>query len=191
MAIAQRMSERDYIAFVESGIDGLWELHDGQLVEKPGMSWQHGRIVTRLVSALDQQLNEDEHIIFTELRVRRSAETVFQPDVLVVPAEYGETIETLPSLAIFSGPVSLVVEIWSSSTGDYDIDTKVPVYQQRGDREIWRIHPYERTLTRWVRQADGTYRESEHRSGIVSLAALPGVTIDLTALFRMRGDEFN
>jgi Uma2 family endonuclease len=191
MAVAQRMTEQDYVAFVESGIEGSWELYDGRLVEKPGMSWQHGRIVTRLISALDQQLDESEHIVFTELRVRRPEATVLQPDVMVVPAEYGDIIEALPSLAVFTGPVLLVVEIWSPSTGGYDVDTKVPVYQQRGDLEIWRIHPYERTLTRWVRQVDGSYRESLHRGGVIALAALPGVAIDLNAILRMRSDAFD
>ena len=41
MAVAQRMSEKAYEEFVLSGVDGLWELHDGRLVEKPGMSWRH------------------------------------------------------------------------------------------------------------------------------------------------------
>ena len=38
MAVAQRMSEAAYQQFVLSGVDGAWELHDGRLVEKPGMS---------------------------------------------------------------------------------------------------------------------------------------------------------
>ena len=76
-----------------------------------------------------------------------------------------------------------MVEVWSPSTGDYDVDAKLPVYQQRGDREIWRIHPYERTLTSWLRQPDGSYQETLHRGGIVALVALPGVTIDLDELF--------
>jgi Uma2 family endonuclease len=86
-------------------------------------------------------------------------------------------------LAIFSGPLPLVVEVWSSSTGDYDVDTKVSVYQQRGDLEIWRIHPYERTLTSWQRQPDGSYQETMHRGGSVAPIGLPGVTIDLGTLF--------
>jgi Uma2 family endonuclease len=73
--------------------------------------------------------------------------------------------------------------VWSPSTGDYDVDTKIPVYQRRGDLEIWRIHPYERTVTRWVRQADGSYEETNHDGGIIPLSALSAVTIDLDALF--------
>jgi Uma2 family endonuclease len=86
-------------------------------------------------------------------------------------------------LEVYAEPLPLVVEVWSPSTGDYDVDGKLPEYQQRGDLEIWRIHPYERTLTRWVRRPDGSYSESVQRGGTVAPAALPGVTIDLDALF--------
>ncbi len=183
MAVAQRMSEKAYREFVLSGVEGAWELHDGRLVEKSGMSWKHGGIVTRLIVMFDQQLDQAEHQVFTELRVRRPAATVFLPDLMIVPTSYGEAIRDLPVLAIFSDPLPLVVEVWSASTGDYDIDAKLPVYQQRGDREIWRIHPYERTLTSWQRQADGSYQEVIHRGGTVAPIALPGVTIDLDILF--------
>jgi Uma2 family endonuclease len=148
------------------------------------MSWDHGRAITQLISLLDHQLDPEEFQVFTELRVRRSVTTVLVPDVMVVPTAYGTPFQGRPgTLAIFSEPLPLVVEVWSASTGDYDIETKIPVYRQRGDREIWRLHPYERTLTRWQRQPDGSYRETIHRGGIVALMALPGVTIDLDYLF--------
>jgi Uma2 family endonuclease len=182
MAVAQRMTEQAYLEFVQSGAEGAWELHDGRLVEKPGMSWKHGSILTRLIAMFHQQLNPAEFRVFTELRIRRPTATIFLPDLMVVPTSYGETIRDLPVLAIFSDPLPLVVEVWSPSTGDYDVDAKRPVYQHRGDLEIWRIHPYERTLTSWQRQPDGSYEETMHRGGIVTPVALPGVTIDLDAL---------
>jgi Uma2 family endonuclease len=77
----------------------------------------------------------------------------------------------------------LIVEVWSRSTGDFDVDAKLPEYQRRGDLEIWRIHPYERTLITWRRQADGTYNELLYTAGAVQPMALPDVTIDLDALF--------
>jgi Uma2 family endonuclease len=183
MAVAQRMTEQDYVEFVESGIEGMWELHDGRLVEKPGMSWKHLNMIPFLIAAILPQLDPGIYRVVTEGRVRRPPATVFLPDVAIVPISYAEHILDLPTLPIFSGPVPLVVEIWSPSTGDYDTDTKVPVYQQRGDHEIWRIHPFERTLTRWVRQDHGEYVETLHRGGTLSLDALPEVTIDLDAMF--------
>jgi Uma2 family endonuclease len=182
MAVAQRMSEQAYLEFVQSGEEGAWELHDGRLVEKPGMSWKHGDVVTELTYLLRHQLDRAEYRVFVEGRVRRPMATIFLPDLMVVPTAYGEDIRDLPALAIFSDPLPLVVEVWSPSTGDYAVDAKLPVYQQRGDLEIWRVHPYERTLTSWQRQPDGSYQETLHCDGTITPVALPGVTIDLGAL---------
>ena len=106
------------------------------------------------------------------------------PDVMVVPtcltARASRSCRCWRSSA---KPLPLVVEVWSPSTGDYDVETKIPVYQQRGDLDIWRLHPYEPSLARWVRQTDGSYAESTHQGGVIELAALPGVTIDLDRLF--------
>ena len=183
MAVAQRMSEQEYQEFVLSGAEGRWELHDGRLVEKPGMSWKHSAIASLLGFLVQGQLDLAEYRVFYDSRVRRPTATIFLPDLMVVPTAFGKAIGELPVLAIFSDPLPLVVEVWSPSTGEYDVDTKIPAYRQRGDAEIWRIHPYERTLTRWVRQPNGTYIESTHHGGVVTLAALPGVTIDLDRLF--------
>ncbi len=183
MAVAQQMSEQEYQTFVRSNPDGLWELHDGRLVEKPGMSWKHLDVSFELGHQRRLQLDRARFRVFVEGRVRRPVATVCQPDVMVVPTSYGDAISELPGLAIFSDPLPLVVEVWSPSTGDYDVDTKVPVYKQRGDLEIWRIHSYERTLTRWVRQADGSYDETIHDGGTIRLWALPAATIDLDTLF--------
>jgi Uma2 family endonuclease len=183
MAVAQRMSDVQYQQFVLTQPDGQWELHDGRLVEKPGVTFRHGQIPMLLGHFLLSQLDRDAYAVVSELRVRRSSATVFMPDLMVVPAAYSEEIRDRPVLAIFSDPLPLVVEVWSPSTGDYDVDAKLPVYQQRGDLEIWRIHPYERTLTAWRRQPDGSYQETIPREGVVKPAALPGVAIDLGALF--------
>jgi hypothetical protein len=82
------------------------------------------------------------------------------------------------------------VEVWSRPTGAYDFETKLQGYRERGDRENWFIHPYERTLTAWRRQPDGSYAEEIYRGGLVAVAScpqspgvpFPGVMIDLDAL---------
>jgi hypothetical protein len=63
------------------------------------------------------------------------------------------------------------------------VDDKLPQYQARGDRVIWRLHPFERTLTAWSRQADGTYAVEVFHGGIVRIESLPGVEIDLDLIF--------
>ena len=103
------------------------------------------------------------------------------PDVAVVP-QLGLTEST--SLENYEGPLTFVAEVWSPSPGTYDVDTKLVEYRQRGDLEIWRIHPRERSLTAWTLEPGGGYTEQRHLHGVVPIPSLPGVVIDFDALFR-------
>jgi Uma2 family endonuclease len=116
--------------------------------------------------------------------VRRSPENYFIPDVFVIPLEYAASFRKRRDvLEWYDAPLPLVVEIWSPSTGDYDVNTKLGEYQRRGELEIWLLHPFDRTLTAWTRTPDGSYAESHYSGGKVQPAALTGVTVDLDALF--------
>ena len=84
----------------------------------------------------------------------------------------------------YSEPLLLVIEVWSPPAEGYDLETRLRDYQDRGDGEIWRIDPRNRSLTTWVRQLDGSYVERKYARGTVHLTSLPGVTIDLLELFR-------
>jgi Uma2 family endonuclease len=185
MSIAEPVSERAFQDFVLREPDAQWELHDGQLREKPPMSWEHNDVMALLNHLLQQQLRRDDYRVWANAgHVRRSAKNYYIPDVIVIPAALGHQFRGKPgTLPVFRDPLPLVVEIWSPSTGDYDIDSKIPRYRARGDLEIWRLHPYERTLTAWRRQSDGSYAETVHRDGVVRPASLPGVAIELATLF--------
>jgi Uma2 family endonuclease len=119
--------------------------------------------------------------------VRISAEHYYIPDVFVIPVALRTSLRGTRELETYEGPLPLVVEVWSPSTGDYDVEVKLHEYRRRGHLEIWRIHPYERTLTAWRRQANGEYVESTYTQGIVQPIALPNVSIDLDALFAYVG----
>ena len=100
MAVAQRMSEQAYQEFVLSGAEGAWELHDGRLVEKPGVTWEHGGIIALLSHLLQLQLDRSEYQVrINEGRVRKPADTIFIPDLLVVPTAYGEPFRGRPGTA--------------------------------------------------------------------------------------------
>ena len=125
MSVAQRITEAEYEHIVATQPDHQWELVDGQLREKPGMTWEHSDLVMWLGYLLLRQLDKERFRVFAESRVRRPTATIFMPDVLVVPTEYGDEFRDRPGkLAIFSQPLPLVVEIWSCSTGDYDVEAK-------------------------------------------------------------------
>jgi Uma2 family endonuclease len=100
--------------------------------------------------------------------LRRSADAYYVPDIAIIPAAAVQALLDDPrSLDAYPVALPLVIEVWSPSTGRYDIRKKLPDYQARGDREIWYIHPSNRTLTAWRRQPDGTYLETIYRSGII------------------------
>jgi Uma2 family endonuclease len=106
------------------------------------------------------------------------------PDLAVIPAALEEALLAQPgSLDAYPEPPPLVVEVWSPSTGRYDITARPIASQQRGDREIWCVHPYERTLTAWRRQPDGAVEEPTYCGGIVRPESLPSATIDLVKFF--------
>jgi Uma2 family endonuclease len=163
----------------------FWEVHRGKLREKPSMSESHNRVIWRLVRNLSSQLDPDRFEARINMgRVRRGEATYYIPDVYVVPIVGPATVRDVPyRLEVFDQPLPLVVEGWSPSTGAYDVNEKLPEYKTRGDREIWRLHPYDFTLTTWRRQPDGEYTMSVHRSGTIEPIALPGVVIDIDALF--------
>jgi Uma2 family endonuclease len=164
---------------------GQWELHCGMVRQKPNMTFEHNHLGRRLGYMLARQLDPEEfEVAINAGYVRRSADRYYIPDVYVIPMELLRPHRGRSDLLeAYTDPLPLVVEIWSPSTGDYDVESKLPEYQRRGDLEIWRLHPYDRTLIRWVRQPDGSYVESLHEHGVVEPVALPGVSIDLDLLF--------
>jgi Uma2 family endonuclease len=187
MAIETRINGETYERLALAEPDRKWELRDGVLREKPGMTSAHNWLELKLGYMLMSQLDWSVFQVRVDAgRVRRAEATYYIPDVFVIPTSLvTPLLDQQDVLEVYDQPLPLAVEVWSRSTGDYDVEGKLAVYQQRGDLEIWRIHPYERTLTTWRHQPDGRYEETVHREGIVRPTALPGVEIDLAALFEL------
>ncbi|MGI8549951.1 MAG: Uma2 family endonuclease [Dehalococcoidia bacterium] len=165
---------------------GFWELVCGHLRSKPGMTIEHEDVMRRLARSLLRQLKDEDYSVgMNTPRLRISTGTYYVPDVCVIAVAAIERRrrEAPRRLEVYEEPMPLVVEVWSPSTGDYDVEKKLLEYQWRGDLEIWRIHPYERTLIAWRRQPDGSYAESLVRGGTVQPVALSNVTIELERLF--------
>jgi len=179
------VSEDTYERLALEDIEGQWELVCGRPRSKPGMTMEHNSVATRLARIIANQLAEDRFELRTNItRVVMPDGNRYIPDVLVVTAEVMETLRGSASLEAYLPPLPFVAEVWSPSTGEYDVEAKFPGYRARGDLEIWRVHPYEQTVVAWRRQADGTYAESRYASGVVAVESLPGVTVDLGRLFR-------
>jgi Uma2 family endonuclease len=165
--------------------EGHWELVCGRLREKPPMTTEHNETARAL---RDQFILRIDRARFTvadgDGRLRIASGTFYEPDLCIIPRAMVARLKEQPgTFEVYADPIPLVVEVWSPSTGDYDVDAKIPEYQRRGDLEIWRIHPYDRTLTAWRRQPDGTHTETLLSGGVIHPIAVPGVTIAIDRLF--------
>lgn len=165
--------------------DGQWEMVCGRPRRKPDMSYPHNFAGTELGFALRSQLDPDRY----EVRVNaghatRGEANYFIPDVMVLRVEDTAPFRQSRDLEAYGGPLPFVAEVWSPSTGEYDVDEKFPEYQRRGDLEIWRVHPYDKTITAWRKRDDGSYAETLYAAGQVPVESLPGVIVVLESLFR-------
>lgn len=179
------VSEKRYIQLALEDPEGKWELVDGCPRKKPFMSWEHGHTARELTFMLNLQLDRTQwEVVHDSGKVRRNERNYFQPDLCVVPMELIRRTFTRPGMfEAYAEPLPLVVEVWSPSTGEYDVTDKLEDYKRRGDLEIWLIHPYRHTLSAWRRQPDGTDEETVFQGGTVRPAFLPNVTIDLDSLW--------
>jgi Uma2 family endonuclease len=183
-AIGDRLGDDAYERLALADEDRQWELWDCVLVEKPGMSTEHNHVMFELGHQIRSQVD------LARFRVRVNSGRLRKPrrfcvaDVIVIPTAIEQAARGRPDrLETYAEPLPFVAEVWSPSTGRYDANRKLPEYVERGDAEIWRVHPYERRVTAWRRQPDGTYAELVFLGGTVEIPSLPGVGIDLDALF--------
>ena len=186
MALLQRITEAEYRELALRDSDRNWELWDGVPIARQPMSAKHNDAVIMVGYWLLDQLDWAVYMVRVEgPKVRVDQGNYYVPDVAVVPVAYEAGLKP-HELEVYTDPLPLVVEVWSPSTGNYDVGAKLRGYQQRGDAEIWSIHPYERTLIAWRRQPDGSYLEAIYHGGTVEVVSLPGVAIDLDALLDRR-----
>jgi Uma2 family endonuclease len=136
------VSERTFEQVVREDREHRWELHCGRLVPKPALPFDHNRLGNRLAWLLMNQLDLTVFDVRSNAgHVSYDAEHYYVPDVCVILLTLVEGLRGRPDrLEMYEEPLPLVVEIWSPSTGGYDVDKKLPAYRQRGDFEIWRIH---------------------------------------------------
>lgn len=179
------VSGKTYEQVVLEDPSGGWELWCGELRRKPLVTTEHGDVIENLSSDLYRQVDRREYAIRSnDGRLRISSGTFYVPDLCVIPRSYVRRLLQRPgTFEVYEGPALLVIEVWSPSTGEYDVQSKLPEYQRRGDREIWFIHPYERTLTSWRLQSDGGDTMSIHGGGVIEPVALAGARIEIERLF--------
>jgi Uma2 family endonuclease len=176
-----RHTYADYLTWPAGGRE---ELIDGvaYVKEPPAPSRCHQELVGALYLQVSLALEGKACRVYVapfDVRLPKSGEadeqieTVVQPDVLVVC-----DLRKLDQRGMRGAP-DWLAEVLSPSTAGHDQILKLPVYERAGVREVWLVHPADRTVTVY-RLEDGRYERPVvlEMKGRTALSALPGVSID-------------
>jgi Uma2 family endonuclease len=150
--------------------------------EPPGPARSHQEVVGELHRQVANALKDNSCRVYVapfDVRLPKSTEaddqidTVVQPDLLIVC-----DLDKLDARGMRGAP-DWVAEVLSPSTASHDQIIKVPAYERAGVREVWLIHPIDRTLTLYQLGA-GRYRPPTilELKGQTQITAVPGVTVD-------------
>jgi Uma2 family endonuclease len=185
MALLKRDSHHytyaDYLRW--SGTHGE-ELIDGTAYvrEPPAPSPSHQGIVVGLCHQVSTALKDKPYRVYVapfDVRLPKFAEeddqvdTVVQPDVLIVC-----DLQKIDARGMRGAP-DWVAEILSPYTAGHDQGVKLTAYERAGVREVWLVHPIDRTLAIY-RLETGRYGRPSilELEGKIQIAAVPGITID-------------
>lgn len=171
----------DYLTWPEGG---RYELINGvaYVREPPAPSRFHQEVVGELYLQIRLALQGKPCRVYVapfDVRLPESGEadeqitTVVQPDVLIV---YG--LHKLDDRGMRGAP-DWIAEVLSPGTARHDQIVKLPVYERAGVREVWLVHPTERTVT--IYRLEGScygLPVTLELKGRTAIGAIAGVSID-------------
>jgi len=178
-----RITVHEYHRMAEVGVlapDARVELIEGEIVDMAPIGTVHSSVVDQLTWLLTQAVGR---LGIARIRgaIRLSQITEPEPDVAVLKPRADFYRHEHPA-----GPDTLLVIEVSDSTLRYDRDVKVPLYARQGVPEVWIVDLQHGRLLKFGSLAEGEYRrhESVESPCVTPLASLPGVSVDLSALFK-------
>ena len=183
-------SYKDYLTWTW---DEMVELIGGKIYKmSPAPSSRHQGISGELFRQVSNFLLKKKCKVFSapfdvrlpspsKSKVDKEIYTVVQPDLCVVcdPAK----IDKRGCL----GAPDWIIEILSRSTSSKDLNEKFDVYEEAGVKEYWVVYPQEQTISVYLLDENGLYRGLRKpflRSDLISPSTLPGLSIDLSLVFR-------
>lgn len=162
------------------------EYYQGEIFGMAGATVEHNRIVSNTLIGLGSKLSNQNCVPFTsDLRVNIEANSLYTyPDITVVCGE----IEKLPKAFDTIINPTLIIEVLSASTKDYDRGTKFMLY-----RDIPSLKEYiviDSTgnvhLEKWYKNEEGLWILNEYKSSEDSVS-LQSLEIDLSMADIYRG----
>ena len=160
--------------------DARVELVDGEIIDMAPPGSRHASAVTRMTEIFFRA-TDGRAIVLSQNPVRLSAYSEPQPDLALLRPREDYYSAHHPQ----SADVLLIVEIADSSLA-FDRDTKAPLYAQHEIPEMWLVDLRGKCLVRHRLPERGVYSQVDEPNldMTLSVKALPGVAVDLQALFR-------
>jgi len=176
---ARLLTYDDYAALPDEG--KRYELIGGELWEMPSPSWNHQMVLSRLNKVLDRFVSARElgAVVFAPFDIRLSPNVVVQPDIVYVST--GRLASVAPQFLM--GAPDLLVEVLSPSTRDRDLGVKLRLYADARVREVWFADLEPPDLRILAMGDDGDYVPVPPVGGAVQSVVLPGLRVDIAALF--------
>lgn len=157
-----------------------YEVIDGELFVSPSPNKKHQRLSPRLYRILYKQEQAGlGEAYYAPVDVRVHLNGIVQPDLLFL---LRDRLAIYDPGGIVEGSPDLVVEILTLSNRSVDLSHKARLYAQGGVPEYWVADPDAETLTIFVLR-DGRYQPVPIVNGAVRSVVLPGLAVDVAALF--------
>ena len=171
----ERYTYADYLTWDD---DVRYELIDGVAYLLASPSRKHQDISRELLLSIGNHLKGKSCMVYhAPFDVRLDADTVLQPDLLVVCDK-----SKLDGKACLGAP-DLVIEILSASTVQRDRVSKYHKYLQAGVREYWIVEPEGRVVDVFTLE-DGKYIHYAYSdSDVISSHVLEGCDVNLAEVF--------
>lgn len=182
MAAQPAANEWTYADLARFPDDGnRYEIVDGHLVVSPSPIIRHQLVVGRLQVLLAAWASENHGLAYPTVNVDLAENTHLEPDVV-----WTSNLDT--SGLGFAETPELIIEVSSPSTKRYDRGIKRDRYARAGVREFWFVDMDREELQQTIVTGTSAAEPIIHpRGATVTTDLLPGLTVDLDALFRLPG----
>jgi Uma2 family endonuclease len=181
----KRWTYADLDGLPESEDGSRYEIIDGELVVTPSPIPPHQASSGGLFFELESFVRPRRlgRVLYAPVDVKPAEdEPILIPDLVFVARE---RLGIIGPKAIEGAP-DLVVEILSPSTRERDLGVKRAIYARYGVREYWLVDLDARRVTGLVLRG-GRYEPRPQEGGIARSEVLPGLAIDVVALFAAAG----
>jgi Uma2 family endonuclease len=160
--------------------DKRYELDEGELIEMTRPTYQHNRVLRKLIVEMDLYFRENPvgEVLISENLYALSLNTRRAPDAAII---LGDRREELKNAKVIQIVPEIAAEVLSPTETPRMIHRKLRQYFEAGVKEVWLIDPDSREIEIWK---GASLPDPALSSGdVLTSALLPGFALPLDQLF--------